>query len=51
MLPLVACMCVSTVYGRYHYMVDVFAGLTTGTLGYLIGSRLMRGRLAVAIRA
>jgi membrane-associated phospholipid phosphatase len=51
MLPLVACMCVSTVYGRYHYMVDVLAGLTTGTLGYLIGSRLMRGRLAVAIRA
>jgi membrane-associated phospholipid phosphatase len=44
MLPLVVCMCLSTVYGRYHYMVDVFAGLTTGTLGYVIGSRLMRHR-------
>jgi membrane-associated phospholipid phosphatase len=42
MLPLVLCMCLSTVYGRYHYVVDVFAGMTTGTLGYVIGSWLMR---------
>jgi membrane-associated phospholipid phosphatase len=40
--PLVLCMCVSTVYGRYHYLVDVFAGMVTGTLGYLIGGWLMR---------
>ena len=37
MLPLVACMCVSTVWGRYHYVADVFAGMITGTLGYIIG--------------
>lgn len=48
MLPLVLCMCVSTVYGRYHYVVDVFGGIATGTLGYVIGSWLMRKRGAVA---
>jgi membrane-associated phospholipid phosphatase len=42
MLPLVLCMCVSTVYGRYHYVADIFGGVITGTLGYLIGSWLMR---------
>jgi membrane-associated phospholipid phosphatase len=42
LLPLVLCMCVSTVYGRYHYVVDVFGGMITGTLGYLIGRWVMR---------
>jgi membrane-associated phospholipid phosphatase len=42
LLPLVLCMCVSTVYGRYHYMVDVFGGIITGTLGYVIGKWVMR---------
>ncbi len=42
MLPLVLCMCVSTVYGRYHYVADIFGGVITGTLGYLIGGWLMR---------
>jgi membrane-associated phospholipid phosphatase len=42
MLPLVLCMCVSTVYGRYHYVVDVFGGMLTGTLGYFIGGWVMR---------
>jgi membrane-associated phospholipid phosphatase len=42
MLPLVLCMCASTVYGRYHYVADIFGGAITGTLGYLIGSWLMR---------
>jgi membrane-associated phospholipid phosphatase len=42
MLPLVACMCASTIWGRYHYVADVFAGMVTGTLGYIIGSRLMK---------
>ncbi len=37
MLPLVACMCVSTIWGRYHYVADVFAGMITGTMGYVIG--------------
>jgi membrane-associated phospholipid phosphatase len=42
MLPLVVCMCVSTVYGRYHYVADIFAGMITGTLGYVLGSWLMK---------
>jgi membrane-associated phospholipid phosphatase len=42
MLPLVLCMCVSTIYGRYHYVADIFGGVITGTLGYLIGGWLMR---------
>jgi membrane-associated phospholipid phosphatase len=41
-LPLVACMCFSTVWGRYHYMADVFGGIITGTLGYFIGKRILR---------
>jgi membrane-associated phospholipid phosphatase len=42
MIPLVTAMCVSTVWGRYHYVADIFGGLITGTLGYLIGSWIMR---------
>lgn len=42
MLPLVVCMCVSTVWGRYHYVADVFAGMITGTLGYVMGKWVMR---------
>ena len=41
MLPLVSAMCIATVWGRYHYVADIFGGITTGTLGYLIGHRLM----------
>jgi membrane-associated phospholipid phosphatase len=47
-LPLVISMCISTVYGRYHYMVDIFGGMATGTLGYYLGGKLMRVRGAVA---
>ena len=47
MLPLVACMCFSTVWGRYHYVMDVFGGIVTGTLGYVIGRRIMHARGAV----
>lgn len=36
-LPFVFCMCLSTVYVRNHYVADVFGGLITGTLGYIIG--------------
>jgi membrane-associated phospholipid phosphatase len=36
-LPFVFCMCLSTVYVRNHYVADVFGGLITGTLGYVIG--------------
>jgi membrane-associated phospholipid phosphatase len=44
MLPLVLCMCVSTVWGRYHYVVDIFGGMVTGTLGFVIGGRVVRWR-------
>jgi membrane-associated phospholipid phosphatase len=51
MLPLVLCMCVSTVWGRYHYVADIFGGMITGTLGYAIGAWLMKKRGAVAASA
>ena len=41
-LPLVLLMCVSTVYVRNHYVADVFGGMVTGTLGYVIGGWIMR---------
>jgi membrane-associated phospholipid phosphatase len=47
MLPLVLCMCASTIWGRYHYITDIFGGVITGTLGFLIGERLMRMKNAV----
>ncbi|HTS12979.1 MAG TPA: phosphatase PAP2 family protein [Candidatus Limnocylindrales bacterium] len=40
-LPFFVCMCVATVYGRYHYVADVLAGLAVGTAGFLAGTRLM----------
>jgi len=48
MLPFVMCMCVSTVWGRYNYVVDVLGGMVTGTLGYLMGGWLMKTQGAVA---
>ena len=47
-LPCVFCMCVSTVYVRNHYVADVFGGMVTGTLGYVIGSWVMKLQGAVA---
>ena len=41
-LPFVACMCISTVYVRNHYVADVLGGLVTGTLGYVIGVWVMK---------
>ncbi|MGB6429383.1 MAG: phosphatase PAP2 family protein [Candidatus Acidiferrales bacterium] len=40
-LPFFIAMCVSTVYCRYHYMADVFAGLLVGAVGFLLADRLM----------
>jgi membrane-associated phospholipid phosphatase len=48
MAPVVLCMCFSTVWGRYHYVADVFGGMVTGTLGYVIGNWIMKTRGAVA---
>ena len=51
LLPLALCMCVSTIYGRYHYIADIFGGITTATLGYFIGSWIMRKSETRAERA
>jgi membrane-associated phospholipid phosphatase len=48
MLPLVLCMCVSTVWGRYHYVADIFGGMITGTLGYVIGRWVMKVQRAIS---
>jgi membrane-associated phospholipid phosphatase len=47
-LPFLACMCVSTVYVRNHYLADVLGGMLTGTLGYLLGRWLLRGPFSKA---
>lgn len=41
-LPFFASMCVATVYGRYHYVADVLAGLAVGAMGFAAGTRLMQ---------
>ena len=46
MLPLAMCMCASTVWGRYHYVADVLAGMVTGTLGYAAGKWVMKAQSA-----
>jgi membrane-associated phospholipid phosphatase len=48
MLPLVLCMCVSTVWGRYHYVADIFAGMITGTLGYVIGRWVVKAHRVIS---
>jgi membrane-associated phospholipid phosphatase len=48
MLPIFLMMCVSTIWGRYHYVADVLAGVATGSLGYAIGSWVMKRKGAVA---
>ena len=45
LLPFAVCMCVSTVWGRYHYVADVLGGIVTGTLGYVIGSWLLKRKM------
>jgi membrane-associated phospholipid phosphatase len=47
MLPVFLMMCVSTIWGRYHYVADVLAGVATGSLGYVIGSWVMKRKGAV----
>lgn len=46
-LPFFTSMCVATVYGRYHYVADVLAGLVVGAIGFLAGSKLMRSKGAL----
>jgi len=42
MLPLVVSLFISTVYGGYHYVVDVLAGIGAGWLGIYFGERIER---------
>lgn len=39
-LVMAGLLCVSTVYGRYHYVVDVFAGMLVALLLIPVGNRL-----------
>ena len=47
LLPLVFLMCLSTIWGRYHYIADILGGIITGTIGYVIGDWLMKRRGAL----
>ena len=47
LLPFYLGMLFSTVYGRYHYVADVIAGIAVGFLGFWAGHRLMRCRGAL----
>jgi membrane-associated phospholipid phosphatase len=46
-LPFFASMCVATVYGRYHYMADVLAGIALGAIGWAAGQWIMERKGAV----
>jgi membrane-associated phospholipid phosphatase len=43
-LPFFAALCVATVYGRYHYIADVLAGLAVGAIGWAAGQYLTHRR-------
>ncbi|MGH9748089.1 MAG: phosphatase PAP2 family protein [Candidatus Acidiferrales bacterium] len=47
-LPFFICMCVATVYGRYHYVADVLAGIILGAIGFAAGIWLMNRDGALA---
>ncbi len=40
--PLVLSICVATVYGRYHYAVDAFAGALAAAIGCWVGAKLYK---------
>jgi membrane-associated phospholipid phosphatase len=46
-LPFFVGMCLATVYGRYHYVADVLAGIVVGSVAWLCAERLMLRRGAV----
>lgn len=45
-LPLVAGLVFSTVYGFYHYVIDIIVGLAMGVLFYVVYNRLYDRRFA-----
>jgi membrane-associated phospholipid phosphatase len=46
-LPFFLSMCVATVYGRYHYVADVLAGIVVGAIGWGAGQWVMEREGAV----
>jgi membrane-associated phospholipid phosphatase len=46
-LPFFLSMCVATVYGRYHYIADVLAGIVVGAIGWVAGQWIMESDDAV----
>ena len=46
-LPFFASMCVATVYGRYHYVADVLAGIVVGVMGFVAGASMMQRKGAL----
>jgi membrane-associated phospholipid phosphatase len=47
LLPFYLGMLFSTVYGRYHYIADVLAGIPVGFVGFWVGHSLMRFQSAL----
>ena len=48
-LPFFLSMCVATVYGRYHYIADVLAGIVVGAIGWAAGQWVMEREGAVPL--
>jgi len=46
-LPFFLSMCVATVYGRYHYVADVLAGIVVGAMGGALGQWILERKGAV----
>ena len=45
--PFFLSMCVATVYGRYHYVADVLAGIVVGAMGGALGQWILECKGAV----
>jgi membrane-associated phospholipid phosphatase len=41
LLPIVMAIAMATIYGRYHYVVDIVAGALVGTMGVLVARRVL----------
>jgi membrane-associated phospholipid phosphatase len=46
-VPFFLSMCVATVYGRYHYVADVLAGIVVGAIGWAAGQWMTERESAV----
>ncbi len=42
--PVVVSICVATIYGRYHYVMDVLAAIVVAAIGCWAGSKLFKER-------